>query len=78
MRVNRLDQEFTVSMQELSDIIQGRKNAAMMDTKMPDGRENPLSVEYNEGVKMMAKYMGDYFLCVLDGLTFDSYKDGVQ
>jgi hypothetical protein len=56
----------TLTLREMSEIITGRKNAALMETKMPDGRENPLSVEYNEGVKMMSKYMADYFLNEFD------------
>lgn len=66
MKVSVGDQTITLTIQEMSDIIQGRMNAAMMDTKMHNGKDNPLSISYNDGVKIMAKYMGDYFMNEFD------------
>lgn len=76
MRVSVGDQTITLTIQEMSDIIQGRKNAAMMDTKMHNGKDNPLSVSYNDGVKVMAKYMGDYFLNAFDQAEYEAKKNG--
>ena len=76
MKVSVGDQTITLTIQEMSDIIHGRKNAAMMDTKMHNGKDNPLSVSYNDGVKVMAKYMGDYFLNAFDQAEYEVKKNG--
>ena len=66
MRVYLSDSSFSLTLQELADIVDGREMAAKMETKMYNGKENPLCVEYNNGVAMMAKYMKDWFLNKLD------------
>lgn len=76
MKVSVGDQTITLTIQEMSDIIQGRMNAAMMDTKMHNGKDNPLSVSYNDGVKVMAKYMGDYFLNEFDQEVYKANHNG--
>ena len=70
MKVSADDMTVTLSLQEMSDIIRGRKDAALMKTLMENGKENPLNVAFNEGVKMMAKYMGDYFMNEMDNALF--------
>ena len=68
--------EITVSLEEMVDIVNGREKAALMGTMMSDGKENPLCVEYNEGVKMMAKYMRDYFGNAFDDAQYKSDRNG--
>ena len=76
MRVSVKDQTITLTLQEMSDIIEGRRKAAVMDTTMLNGKENPLSVSYNDGVKVMAKYMGDYFLNEFDQEVYKANQNG--
>ena len=49
-----------------------------MGTIMPNGKENPLRVEYNEGVKMMAKYMRDYFKNAFDDEQYKLNRNGEE
>lgn len=76
MKVSLKDQTITVSLQEMAYIIEGRKKAAMMDTIMNNGKENPLSVSYNDGVKIMSKYMADYFMNEFDQADYEAKKNG--
>lgn len=76
MKVSLKNQTVTMTLQEVSDIIEGRKKAAMMDTVMASGKVNPLSVSYNEGVKIMAKYLGDYILNEFDQKQYEANKKG--
>ena len=58
--------KITVTLEEMVEIIRGREMAAKMGTTMSNGKENSLSVSYNDGVEMMAKYMRDWFLNKFD------------
>ena len=76
MRIDLNGNQIETDLEEMIEIINGREKAAMMGTKMADGKENPLCVQYNEGVKMMAKYMRDWFGNAFDDLQYKSYRNG--
>ena len=76
MDINLKEMKVTVTLGKMVDIINGREKAAMMDTIMPSGKENPLSVSYNDGVKVMAKYMRDWFGNRFDEEQNNQYKKG--
>ena len=76
MDINLKEMKVTVTLEEMVDIINGREKAAKMDTIMPSGKENPLSVSYNDGVKVMAKYIRDWFGNRFDEEQIDQYKKG--
>ena len=78
MDISLKDMTVTVTLEEMVDIINGRENAAKMGTIMPNGKENPLCVEYNEGVKMMAKYMRDYFKNAFDDEQYKLNRNGEE
>lgn len=76
MDINLKEMKVTVTLEEMVDIINGREKAAKMDTIMPSGKENPLSVSYNDGVKVMAKYMRDWFGNEFDQEQYNKDKKG--
>lgn len=76
MDINLKEMKVTVTLEEMVDIINGREKAAKMDTIMPSGKENPLSVSYNDGVKIMSKYMADYFMNEFDQADYEAKKNG--
>lgn len=76
MDIDLKEMKVTVTLEEMVDIINGREKAATMDTIMPSGKENPLSVSYNDGVKVMAKYMRDWFGNEFDQEQYNNDKKG--
>ena len=76
MDINLKEMKVTVTLEEMVDIINGREKAATMDTIMSNGKENPLCVQYNNGVNMMAKYMRDWFGNKFDEEQYNQDKNG--
>jgi hypothetical protein len=76
MNIDLTNMKIEMSLEKMIEIINGREKAALMKTIMSNGKENPLCVEYNEGVKMMAKYMRDWFGNVFDDALYKANRDG--
>ena len=77
MELSLKGMEITVSLEEMVEIINEREKHALSDPTMSDGKtENYLVVCMNDGVKIMAKYMRDYFANAFDNLQYETYKNG--
>ena len=74
MNINLREMSVTLSLAEINEIINGREKAAYTDPVMSNGKENYLICCMNDGVKIMAKYMRDYFNNAFDNAKFGEGK----
>ena len=78
MKVTLDDMKIEMTLQELVDIINDRRRASYIDPTTNDGKEqNCLVIAFNEGVDLMAKYIGDYFQNEFDKKNTERYLKGV-
>lgn len=74
MDINLREMTVTLSLAEMNEIINGREKAAYTDPIMVSGKENYLICCMNDGVRIMAKYMRDYFNNAFDNAKYGEEK----
>lgn len=75
MDINLREMTVTLSLAEMNEIINGREKAAYTDLTMSDGKsQNYLICCMNDGVRIMAKYMRDYFNNAFDNAKYGEEK----